>query len=108
MHKFSSAYMHAWNADGRDRFASSPTCMLMSPSCACDRLLVCTQVVKDKKVVQELPIAALKKVQVGRREDADWVIEHPSGSRQHACVPPCSSPPWISQTCVMRDAWCLC
>jgi hypothetical protein len=72
------------------------------------------QVHKDNKVVQELPIAALKKVaralqsmlacsharartrgllknsgcarqiSIGRREDADWVIEHPSGSRQHA------------------------
>jgi hypothetical protein len=69
------------------------------------------QVHKDNKVVQELPIAASKKVartlrskrmlararavcsktlgahwqiSIGRREDADWVIEHPSGSRQHA------------------------
>jgi len=42
------------------------------------------QVLKDKKVVQELPITALKKIQIGRREDADWIIEHPSGSRQHA------------------------
>jgi len=70
------------------------------------------QVHKDNKVVQELPITALKKIAIGRREDADWVamyicmylvvaldksgstltnnrtqiIEHPSGSRQHATI----------------------
>jgi len=31
------------------------------------------QVHKDNKVVQELPITALKKIAIGRREDADWV-----------------------------------
>jgi len=48
--------------------------------------LVKVLVHKDNKVVQELPISALKKISIGRREDADWVIEHPSGSRQHASI----------------------
>jgi pSer/pThr/pTyr-binding forkhead associated (FHA) protein len=44
------------------------------------------QVHKDNKVVQELSVPALKRISIGRREDADWIIEHPSGSRQHACI----------------------
>jgi hypothetical protein len=62
---------------GRSRMPVGNVLMLRS-------LPVPPQVLKDKKVVQELPITALKKIQIGRREDADWIIEHPSGSRQHA------------------------